>query len=63
MMYRGVRAARKTLWFVHVCTYIDAGRPVRSAHGIHKPVLSLTGGQTGHATDSCQLSDGGVSGH
>ena len=36
MMYRGARAARKMLQFVHVCIYIDAGEPVRSAHGIHK---------------------------
>ena len=36
MMYRGARAARKMLRFVHVCIYIDAGEPVRSAHGIHK---------------------------
>ena len=36
MMDRGVRAARKMLRFVHVCIYIDAGEPVRSAHGIHK---------------------------
>ena len=39
MMYRGARAARKTLRFVHVCTYIDASEPVRSTHGIHKLTL------------------------
>ena len=41
MMYRGARAARKMLRFVHVCIYIDAGEPVRSAHGIHKLTITF----------------------